>query len=215
MAEIQKVSLVDQVYNQLRRDIISLRRPLGSRLNVSELQNEFNVSCTPIREAINRLQQEGLVTYKNNAGASILSLSEHDVEEIQQLALTLHCEAMRLAMNVEKARPVIIAEIEKRLRDYKEAKTAKDEVLAVNRFIGTFYHNCGNERLDKTMIAIQGQQLLLRNMYADCCRRGQDAEYYEKIVEAVKADNTREAMRALRDHCAVMTKILTDKIGRK
>ena len=119
MAEIQKVSLVDQVYNQLRRDIISLRRPLGSRLNVSELQNEFNVSCTPIREAINRLQQEGLVTYKNNAGASILSLSAHDVEEIQQLALTLHCEAMRLAMNVEKARPIIIAEIEKRLRDYK------------------------------------------------------------------------------------------------
>ena len=54
----------------LRGDIITLRRPLGSKLNVNELQDELGVSCTPIREAVNRLQQEGLVVYENNVGAT-------------------------------------------------------------------------------------------------------------------------------------------------
>lgn len=41
MAAIKKRSLVDQVYEMLRGDIITLRRPLGSKLNVNELQDEL------------------------------------------------------------------------------------------------------------------------------------------------------------------------------
>ena len=82
MAAIKKRSLVDQVYEMLRGDIITLRRPLGSKLNVNELQDELGVSCTPIREAVNRLQQEGLVVYENNVGAHILDLDQHDITEI-------------------------------------------------------------------------------------------------------------------------------------
>ena len=60
---LKKQSLVDQIYDQLRYDIINLKLPLGSRLNVSELQERFGISSTPIREAINRLQTDGLVVY--------------------------------------------------------------------------------------------------------------------------------------------------------
>ena len=67
MAAIKKRSLVDQVYEMLRGDIITLRRPLGSKLNVNELQDELGVSCTPIREAVNRLQQEGLIEFYRNS----------------------------------------------------------------------------------------------------------------------------------------------------
>lgn len=103
MAAIKKRSLVDQVYEMLRGDIITLRRPLGSKLNVNELQDELGVSCTPIREAVNRLQQEGLVVYENNVGAHILDLDQHDITEIEQLAMTLHCAAIRLAMGAWRA----------------------------------------------------------------------------------------------------------------
>ena len=54
MSIIKKHSLVDQVYEKLRNDIISLHIPLGSKINVNELQETLGVSCTPIREAINR-----------------------------------------------------------------------------------------------------------------------------------------------------------------
>ena len=73
MARIKKASLVDQIYSRLREDIITLKIPMGTRLNVNELQSELGVSCTPIREAVNRLQQEELVIYENNVGARVLT----------------------------------------------------------------------------------------------------------------------------------------------
>ena len=119
MAAIKKRSLVDQVYEMLRGDIITLRRPLGSKLNVNELQDELGVSCTPIREAVNRLQQEGLVVYENNVGAHILDLDQHDITEIEQLAMTLHCAAIRLAM-AHGDRAAIVTGLEKYLEEYTE-----------------------------------------------------------------------------------------------
>ena len=157
MAAIKKRSLVDQVYEMLRGDIITLRRPLGS----NELQDELGVSCTPIREAVNRLQQEGLVVYENNVGAHILDLDQHDITEIEQLAMTLHCAAIRLAM-AHGDRAAIVTGLEKYLEEYRRARNVQSEVMAVNRFVGTFYAHCGNRRLDANMISIQGQQLLLR-----------------------------------------------------
>ena len=110
MLSIKKQSLVDLVYEKLREAIIQLQIPLGSKLNVNELQSKMGVSCTPLREAINRLQQEGLVVYETNVGAHVISLEPHDVLEIQQLAMTLHCAAIRLAM-VNGSRGVIVSEL--------------------------------------------------------------------------------------------------------
>ncbi len=150
MAPIKKRSLVDQVYERLRGDIITLRLPLGSKVNVNELQDVLGVSCTPIREAINRLQQEGLVSYENNVGAHVLTLTPRDVEEIQQLATTLHC---------------------------------------------------GNRRLDRSMLAIQGQQLLLRNIYAaggpDTGRDGAD---FERICAGVEAGDVEQVCDAITEN---------------
>lgn len=118
MASIKKRSLVDQVYDRLRSDIISLRLPLGSRVNVNELQDSLGVSCTPIREAINRLQQEGLIAYENNVGARVLTLDAKDVEEITQLATTLHCAAARLSMEREDHQ-VLAQHLAERLAEFE------------------------------------------------------------------------------------------------
>ena len=190
MAAIKKQSLVDQVYDKLRSDIISLQRPLGSKLNVNEMQEELGVSCTPIREAINRLQNEGLVVYENNVGARVLTLERHDVVEIQQLATTLHCAAVELAMK-NADHEVMARELEKHLEDYRKARSVQSEVMAVNRLIGTFYHCCGNARLDKSMISIQGQQLLLRYIYAvEGNGREDNKADFARIIAAVRAGDS-------------------------
>ena len=158
MAAIKKQSLVDQIYQRLRENIITMQLPLGSHLNVNELQSQMGVSCTPIREAINRLQQEGLVVYENNVGARVLMLDEHDVREIQELAATLQVTAVRLALR-QGDRQRMALEIREQIRRYEQALTPQEEVGAVHELVGVFYHNCGNKRLDNSMIAIQGQQL--------------------------------------------------------
>lgn len=118
MAAIKKQSLVDQIYQRLRENIITMQLPLGSHLNVNELQSQMGVSCTPIREAINRLQQEGLVVYENNVGARVLMLDEHDVREIQELAATLQVTAVRLALR-QGDRQRMALEIREQIRRYE------------------------------------------------------------------------------------------------
>lgn len=171
MASIQKRSLVDQVYDRLRGDIITLRLPLGSRVNVNELQDALGVSCTPIREAINRLQQEGLIVYENNVGARVLTVDARDVEEISHLATTLHCAAARLAMKCAD-RQVLAQQMAEYMAEFQAAQSPQQQVTAVHRLVKVFYLYCGNRRLDQSMLAIQGQQLLLRHLYAN---QGMDA----------------------------------------
>ena len=162
MARIKKASLVDQIYSRLREDIITLKIPMGTRLNVNELQSELGVSCTPIREAVNRLQQEELVIYENNVGARVLTLDEHDVREIHELALTLQQAAVQLSMKNGNLDEMLDA-VEEQLDRYKSARSPREGVKAVHNLIGVFYHHCGNRRLDRSMVAIQGQMLLLRH----------------------------------------------------
>ena len=202
MASIQKRSLVDQVYDRLRSDIITLQIPFGSKINVNELQDTLGVSCTPIREAINRLQQEGLITYENNVGARVLTMKPEDVEEIQLLATTLHCAAAKLAME-RGDHEGMAAQLRSYLEKFRTADSAAAHVDAVHHFVEVFYRNCGNRRLDRSMLAIQGQQLIVRNLYA---AQGVDKEAncadFERICKGVENGDANEVYLAIRANAA-------------
>lgn len=164
MAALKKTSLVDQIYAELRNKIIDLTYPLGSKLNVNELQNVFEVSTTPIREAMNRLQAEGLVTYESNIGIHVVNFTPQDIYEIQDLAPVLHATAVRFAME-RGDRPKMAEEIAKYVKGYETAKTVEARVKNIFYIINTFYRHCGNRRLNANMGFIQGQQLMLRHLF--------------------------------------------------
>lgn len=214
MPSINKSSLVDQVYKTLRSEIISLQIPLGSRLNVNELQRTLGVSCTPIREAINRLQLEGLIINEANIGARVLALDAHDVEEIQQLAMTLHCAAIRFSMERTEL-STLICDVEKHQRDYLKAKSVQSEVMAVNQLVGVFYHRCGNHRLDESMISLQGQQLLLRYIFATCRKEPKGEGDFLPLVEALRHSDAVSVCQALQDYTAACMPIILEYVSEK
>ncbi len=205
MAILKKQSLVDQIYDQIRYEIIELAVPLGSRLNVSELQERYGVSSTPIREAINRLQKEGLVEYENNVGARVVSIGEKDVVEIQELAMTLHTAAVRFAMK-RGSHEAMAAEIEKEIMSYKSADDFKVKTVCVHNIVGTFYKYCGNSRLDLNMGVIKGLQLILRNIYGQAAygkdgeSSGDNVQDFIDIKKAVFDGNTKKIIEILENN---------------
>ena len=212
MAAIQKRSLVDQVYERLRGDIITLRIPFGSKINVNELQDTLGVSCTPIREAINRLQQEGLITYENNVGAHVLTMEPEDVEEIQLLATTLHCAAAKLAMD-RGSHDEMAGQLRRRLEEFKAAQTPAAHMDAVHHFIEVFYKNCGNRRLDRSMLSIQGQQLIVRNLYAaQGVDKASDCADFERICEGVENGDANEVYLAIRANAAHLERAVIESL---
>lgn len=213
MASIEKKSLVDQVYHRLRSDIVTLCLPSGSRVNVNELQSSLGVSCTPIREAINRLQQEGLIVYENNVGARVLTLDIRDVEEITQLATTLHCAAARLAMK-HTHHPVLAQKLAAHMAEFQAAQSPQQQVNAVHQLVKVFYDHCGNRRLDQSMLAIQGQQLLLRHLYAN---HGMDPKAnladFQAMLSGVEQNQPEEICKALEANAQRLAQAVCQGLG--
>lgn len=217
MAILKKQSLVDQIYDQIRMEIIELAVPLGSRLNVSELQERYGVSSTPIREAINRLQKEGLVEYENNVGARVVSIGEKDVVEIQELAMTLHTAAVRFAMK-RGDHAAMAKEIQKEIDAYREARDFKVKTVCVHNIVGTFYKYCGNSRLDLNMGVIKGLQLILRNIYGqavygdDALAVSDNVKDFEAISQAVQDGNAKKIIEILENNEKKATPVIIEAV---
>jgi len=88
---LQLSSVEDAVYRMLREEIGRLRLVPNERLRLEQLADRFQVSLTPIRHALRRLESEGLVVSLPRRGSRVASLSVEELEEVQSLRLGLEC----------------------------------------------------------------------------------------------------------------------------
>ncbi|MBN2294799.1 MAG: GntR family transcriptional regulator [Pirellulales bacterium] len=75
-------SLREQIVTQLRNDIYAGRLTFGERISEASLVARFNVSRTPIREALHQLTQEGLLQSKPNHGVRVAAESSNEIQEL-------------------------------------------------------------------------------------------------------------------------------------
>jgi DNA-binding GntR family transcriptional regulator len=86
-----------EVYDHLKGEILSGKLPSGSRLAEIALAERLGVSRTPVREAVQRLAQDGLVEVMPNRGAKVKTVSTADVEDVYAVREVLDGLAARLA----------------------------------------------------------------------------------------------------------------------
>lgn len=92
----KSVSIADQVFEQLERDILSGKYPRGELLSELHLSAEMGVSRTPVREAIRRLQQENIVQ-ECGRGVMVLGISREDMLDMYDIRIRLEGLAARCA----------------------------------------------------------------------------------------------------------------------
>lgn len=80
---------VADIYRDLRERICRLRYPPGTRLVEAELASEFDVSRTPIRQALQRLEYEGLVETRNGVGTHVTGVDFRQFKDIYALRLRI------------------------------------------------------------------------------------------------------------------------------
>lgn len=96
MIEHKTVSLADQVFEHLERDILSGKYQRGEILTESKLSAELGVSRTPVREALRRLEQEHIIE-ETGKGSVVIGISEKDLEDIFTIRKELECLAVSKA----------------------------------------------------------------------------------------------------------------------
>ena len=218
MAILKKQSLVDQIYDQIRYEIIELKMPLGGRLNVSELHRSAMVSAVrPFARRLTVFKRKGSWSMKIMWAPVSFSINEEDVLEIQELAMTLHTAAIKFAMK-RGDHQAMAEEIRQEIEGYKSAKSYRERTLSVHNIVGTFYRSCGNSRLESNMSVIKGLQLILRNIYGraangeDSVSGSDNLEDFEKICAAVEADDTKKIIETLEQNEKMATPVILEAV---
>jgi DNA-binding GntR family transcriptional regulator len=109
------------IYKELRRSIIMGYIKQGSRLSIKNIANKFNTSITPVRDALQMLGQEGLVTIKPRSGYYVTALTLKELRDLLDLRCVLELAA------IEKATLRISSEQIEELRNVHGEYTGEDD----------------------------------------------------------------------------------------
>ncbi len=199
-------NLKEAVYERLKAQIIKGRLAPGSKLGETQISRTLGVSRTPLREAFNRLQQDGLLEILPRRGAFVKKPSVEDILENLELREVLEGLAIRLLCR--HPRPPAIAEMKSCFRGLT--------VNNVERALDTYAH--GNVRFHNLIIDGSGNRKLIaviRNLYdqMDMVRlhtislpgraRKSLAEHL-RIIDLIEKRRGDLAERALRAHIGTL-----------
>jgi DNA-binding GntR family transcriptional regulator len=94
---LSRDNISDKVTDAVRNMIVDGTLPAGARINEAHLSQSLSVSRTPLREALNRLSQEGTLVSTPRIGYSVRPLTQEEFEQIYDIRPLLDPEALRLA----------------------------------------------------------------------------------------------------------------------
>lgn len=97
-------NLANSIATRLRTDIVSGRRPPGTKLSIDELKGDFGVSLSPLREALARLAAEGFVVNEDKKGFKVSPVSRENHEEVATLQASFEPMALRESIRRGDAR---------------------------------------------------------------------------------------------------------------
>ncbi len=188
----------DQVASRLRALIISGELPAGTRLGQAELAIRFNVSRMPIREALQRLANDGFVEVVPNSGARVAPLTIDDLAELSEMRVAAETLALSRAIpNLSDAQ----IDLARTAQAQSEAAPAGDFGLYNARFHQILYEPCARPRLldhIERLTALSERYLLTITETLDYTHRS-DAEHHQ-LIEACQARDIDAATRCLTRH---------------
>ena len=123
--------LADVVTDDLRDAIIAHELEPGRRLAEDDLANQMGVSRGPVREALARLEREGLVVIERHKGARIASWGRADVEEIFSLRLVL--EQLAIEWACKNATAADISALESVVKEFRKLSDKQRTIKAVSK----------------------------------------------------------------------------------
>ena len=194
--------LRDVVFHALRRAILTGELVPGERLMELHLAQQLGVSRTPVREAIHKLELEGLVSMIPRKGAMVAEISEHGLKDVLEVRRALDAFCAELAcerMNDEEKE-----RLKEAYEAFAKATETKDTTVIAKAdvdFHDIIINSTGNERLISTINNLAEQIYRYRFEYLkdESIHKGLIAEH-KMLMEAIFSKNIEEAKKAASAH---------------
>jgi DNA-binding GntR family transcriptional regulator len=199
-----------QVLDALRAAVITGELPPGTLHSVQTLATQLGVSRTPVREALIKLAQQGMVRFERNRGVRVLQTSLHDLEEVFALRLLLEVPATRRAC--QQIDDTTRRELRKLYQAMERSARAGDEYRMWEhdrRFHRVLLQASGNLRLAEYVDGLR-DMVLHRGVSTAGHSRSLDEIVVEHraVLDRVEAGDAEGAAEAMRRHVLKTAELL-------
>lgn len=217
MAIDNYLPLRDVVFNTLREAILKGELEPGERLMEIALAQKLGVSRTPIREAIRKLELEGLVVMAPRKGAEVAEITLKDLRDVLEVRKNLEELAVELAC--KKATEADIEEMKAAHEEFIKTLSQKDLTVIAEadvKFHDVIYKITGNKRLIQILNNLREQMYRYRLEYIkDEKKRMIVTDEHLQIIEAIEGKNVDSAKNYIQVHIINQEKTIVEKINAK
>lgn len=199
--------LNQRAHRLIRHDILMGVLKPESRLKTEELQKRYGLSSTPLREALSRLTQEGLVTADDRKGVRVTPLSAKDFEEIVQMRLLVETAALRSSIENGNADwEANAVSVHYRLHKIETDQGAGSVLLSDEwedwhrRFHFALLSACNNERQKAICADLFDQAERYRRVSGRARRSMRTVQEHQSLLDAALARDADTAVALLESH---------------
>jgi DNA-binding GntR family transcriptional regulator len=210
--DMSREPMARQVTRALRQAIVSMRIAPGEMLSEQDLAQKFGVSRSPVREALIKLSEAGLVRVLPQRGTQVVKISRAAVEDARFIRLAVECAVVREAAS--KATPMMLTELNTSLTRQRRAQRSmsSDDFLALDEEFHRLLAETAGRPAAWTMIEDVKPQMD-RVRYLDMKQatpRHTIIAQHAMIVDAIKAANPVAAEKAMQEHLSEILRSLPE-----
>ncbi len=208
------IPLRDIVFKTLREAIITGDLQPGERLMEIKLANELGVSRTPVREAIRKLELEGLVIMTARKGAEVAPINEKDLREVLEIRKSLESLACELACKAVKESDI------RKLRNINEEigkAVDVEDIEAITKkdveFHEVIYVMTDNQRLIQMLHQLKEHIFRYRFEYIKEMKNKRTiVDEHDRIIDAIAAKDEKKASKEIESHIEIQEKYILNTL---
>jgi DNA-binding GntR family transcriptional regulator len=207
---IARPTLREQVYHQLKAAIITLELEPGQRVKDSELAARFGVSRTPVREALKRLEDEGLVETAPGSLTRVTQLYEQEAKHAFTVVAALHALAARLATPLLEQGDILLMErCNAALEQALEAKNIVGAVEADDQFHDIAVQKTGNREIVLALERVLPKIRRLEFAKFGTLEGSTSVEQHREILRAIESGESKKAADLVEENWLSLGRLLT------
>jgi len=194
--------LRDVIFDTLRQAIIVGELKPGERLMEVQLAQKMGVSRTPVREAIRKLELEGLVEMLPRKGAHVADLSVKDIMDVLEVRATMDGLASSLsAVRIKDDEIKVLRHLLDQFISYVEKENLQGSIKKDVEFHDVIYHSSRNDKLIQISNNLREQVQRFRVIYLkDYSSSKELIKEHEAILDAIVRRDPEAAMKAAQIH---------------
>jgi DNA-binding GntR family transcriptional regulator len=199
MNKLTKIpNLTELAYSSIKQNLLDGTLKERTRLTEESLATQLGISKSPVREALNRLEAEGLICIEARRGAHVRQFSAKEIRDLYDLRVALEVYSIE-AVTIT---PTFLSELGESINRTKKHLQIGDKLGHIEedlQFHLRITAAAGNEELSRVLENVQQKSLLCRSKSYELSSTTAPVAH-KRVFQALKNDDKQEAQIAMREH---------------